>query len=250
MSENNEKAVRAATMMMIITLVGKILGLIRDTMLAANYGISMEANAFQTASRIPRVFFDAIFASAISASFIPIFNENLEKKGKKSAFEFSNKFITLIAIVTVILTLVGIVFSSELSALFAPKYDTETMLLTSKLLKIMFPTVVFTGIAYSFVGILQSFDEFTIPAALSIVSNGIIILYYIFFNDSLGIYGLSFALLLGWAMQAIMQIPSLIKKGYRYKFSLGFRKDDSIKKVLVLMLPVMISTWAVSYTHL
>lgn len=57
MSENNEKAVRAATMMMIITLVGKILGLIRDTMLAANYGISMEANAFQTASRIPRVFF-------------------------------------------------------------------------------------------------------------------------------------------------------------------------------------------------
>lgn len=243
MSENNEKAVRAATMMMIITLVGKILGLIRDTMLAANYGISMEANAFQTASRIPRVFFDAIFASAISASFIPIFNENLEKKGKKSAFEFSNKFITLIAIVTVILTLVGIVFSSELSALFAPKYDTETMLLTSKLLKIMFPTVVFTGIAYSFVGILQSFDEFTIPAALSIVSNGIIILYYIFFNDSLGIYGLSFALLLGWAMQAIMQIPSLIKKGYRYKFSLGFRKDDSIKKVLVLMLPVMISTW-------
>lgn len=54
------------------------------------------------------------------------------------------------------------------------------MLLTSKLLKIMFPTVVFTGIAYSFVGILQSFDEFTIPAALSIVSNGIIILYYIF----------------------------------------------------------------------
>ena len=68
MSENNEKAVRAATMMMIITLVGKILGLIRDTMLAANYGISMEANAFQTASRIPRVFFDAIFASAISAT--------------------------------------------------------------------------------------------------------------------------------------------------------------------------------------
>ena len=243
MSENNEKAVKAATMMMIITLVGKILGLIRDTMLASNYGISMEANAFQTASRIPRVFFDAIFASAISASFIPIFNENLEKKGKKAAFDFSNKFITRIAIVTIALTLVGICFSSQLSELFSPGYDAETMSLTSKLLKIMFPTVVFTGIAYSFVGILQSFDEFTIPAALSIVSNGIIIIYYLFFNDSFGIYGLSLALLIGWAMQAVMQIPSLIKKGYRYKVALGFRKDESIKKVLILMLPVMVSTW-------
>ena len=110
MSNSNEKTVKAATGMMLITLIGKILGLVRDTLLASNYGISMEANAFLTASRIPRVFFDAIFASAISASFIPIFNENLEKKGKDSAFGFSNKFITLIGLVTVIMTFVGLVF--------------------------------------------------------------------------------------------------------------------------------------------
>ena len=80
MSDNNEKTVRAATIMMVITLIGKILGLVRETLLAANYGSGMEAIAFQTASRIPRVFFDAIFASAISASFIPIFNEKKKKK--------------------------------------------------------------------------------------------------------------------------------------------------------------------------
>ena len=74
MSDSNERTVRAATTMMIITLVGKILGLVREMLLASNYGSGMEAIAFQTASRIPRVFFDAIFASAISASFIPIFN--------------------------------------------------------------------------------------------------------------------------------------------------------------------------------
>lgn len=243
MSENNEKTVKAATMMMIITLVGKVLGLVRDSLLAANYGMGMQAYAFQTASRIPRVFFDAIFASAISASFIPIFNENLEKKGRDSAFAFSNKFITLIGVVTVILTVVGMAFAQQLTVLFSPGFDESTMILSSKLLKIMFPTVVFTGIAYSFVGILQSFDEFTIPAALSIVSNGIIIAYYFFFNDSFGIYGLSIALLAGWAMQAVMQIPSLIKKGYRYRPSFGFKRDDGIKKVLVLMLPVMVSTW-------
>ena len=107
----------------------------------------------------------------------------------------------------------------------------------------MFPTVIFTGIAYSFVGVLQSFDEFTIPAALSIVSNGIIIIYYLFFNRSMGIFGLAAAFLIGWAMQAVMQIPSLIKKGYRYKPMLNVRHDDNIKKVLLLMLPVMVSTW-------
>ena len=99
MADNNDKAVRAAGSMMIITLVGKVLGLVRDMLLAANYGSGMEANAFLTASRIPRVFFDAIFASAISASFIPIFNECLEKKGKDEAFKFTNKFVSLIFVV-------------------------------------------------------------------------------------------------------------------------------------------------------
>ncbi len=243
MADNNERAVRAAGSMMIITLVGKILGLVRDMLMAANYGSGMEANAFLTASRIPRVFFDAIFASAISASFIPIFNESLEKNGKKSAFEFTNKFITLIGIVTVIMTLAGMGFAPQLTNLFADGYDAETTSLSISLLKIMFPTVIFTGVAYSFVGVLQSFDEFTIPAALSIVSNGIIIIYYLFFNKSMGIYGLSAAFLIGWAMQAIMQIPSLIKKGYKYRPSFALKKDENIRKVLALMLPVMVSTW-------
>lgn len=243
MADNNERAVRAAGSMMIITLVGKVLGLIRDMLLAANYGSGMQANAFLTASRIPRVFFDAIFASAISASFIPIFNESLEKRGKKSAFEFTNKFITLICVVTVVMTLAGMGFAPQLTSLFAGGYDADTTVLSISLLKIMFPTVVFTGIAYSFVGVLQSFDEFTIPAALSIVSNGIIIIYYLFFNKSMGIYGLSIAFLIGWAMQAIMQIPSLIKNGYRFKPSFTFKKDENIRKVLALMLPVMVSTW-------
>lgn len=243
MADNNDKTVRAAGSMMIITLVGKILGLVRDMLLAANYGDGMEANAFFTASRIPRVFFDAIFASAISASFIPIFNECLEKKGKKPAFKFTDKFITLIVIVTAVLTATGIAFAPQFTKLFAGGYDDATAALCINLLKIMFPTVIFTGIAYSFVGVLQSFNEFTIPAALSIVSNGIIIIYYLFFNKSMGIYGLSIAFLIGWAMQAIMQIPSLIKKGYKYRPSFSINHDENMKKVLALMIPVMVSTW-------
>ena len=96
----NEKPVKAVSLMMLITLVGKLLGLYRDRLLTVNYGSGMEANAFLTASRIPRVFFDAVFASAISASLIPVYSEILRKKGKEEANRFAGNFMTVMALCT------------------------------------------------------------------------------------------------------------------------------------------------------
>ena len=81
MSEKGNQAVKTVSFMMLITLFGKILGMVREQLLAANYGTDMQAAAFLLASRIPRTFFDVIFASAISASFIPVFVEYLQKNG-------------------------------------------------------------------------------------------------------------------------------------------------------------------------
>lgn len=242
MSENNKNAVKTVSFMMIITLAGKILGLLRDMFLGHNFGTGMESSAFLTASQIPRIFFDAVFASAISSSFIPIFNEYMEKKGKKEAFKLSNNFITLICIFTFILTALGMVFARPLTWLFADGFDVQTAELCAVLLRMLFPTVIFTGIAFSLVGILQSMDEFGVPAAMSIVSNGVIILYYIFFKDKFGIYGLTVAFIIGWAMQAVIQIPPLFKRGYIYKPYINFH-DEGLKKIFMLMLPVMVSTW-------
>lgn len=242
MSQNNDKTVRTVSWMILITLIGKVLGLIRDQYLALNYSIGSEAVAFMTASRVPRLFFDAVFASAITASFIPVFNEYLTTKGKKEAFKLANRFITIIGIATVAFTVLGDIFAPWLVKLLATGLDTETMALTVQLARYMFPSIVFTGIAFSFVGILQSMDEFTIPAAMSAVSNVIVIVYYIFFNEKYGIYGLTAAFMLGWIMQAAIQIPPLIKKGYFYRPSFKW-KDEGIKKIGLLMLPVMVSTW-------
>lgn len=227
---------------MMITLLGKLLGLIRDRLLAVNYGTGMYASAFLTASRIPRVFFDMLFASAIAASFIPIFSESLEKRGRDHAIKFAGNFITVMGALTLILTLAGIAGSGPLVHLFAEGYNAETTALSINLTRIMFPTIFFTGIAYSFVGVLQSFEEFNIPAFISVVSNGIIIAYYFTLNGKFGIYGLAIAFLIGWSMQAVVQIPSLRKKGFRYHPSLSIRNDE-MKKVFMLMLPVMVSTW-------
>ncbi len=227
---------------MLITLAGKLLGLYRDRLLAVNCGTGMYADAFLTASRIPRVFFDVLFASAIAASFIPVYTEYREKKGIEEAQRFAGNFITVIALLTFIMSVAGIFFAGRLTELFAPSFDAETSELCASLTAIMMPTLFFTGIAYSFVGILQASGEFNIPALISVMSNVIIIAYYIFLFDKFGIYGLAVAFLIGWAMQAAIQIPSLIKKGFRFRPSVSIR-NEGMKKVLKLMFPVMVSTW-------
>lgn len=242
MSEKDNQAVKTVSFIMLITLFGKILGLVREQLLAANYATGMEAAAFLLASRIPRTFFDVIFASAISASFIPIFVEYLQKKGKQEAYALANRFITMIATVTIIMMLLGMLLAEPLTWLIAPGYDMETAELCVELLRMLFPTMLFTAVAFSFVGILQSLEEFNVPAALSVASNGVLIVYYIFFNKRFGIYGLTVAFLIGWAMQAIIQIPSLHQKGYHYRPDFHF-KDEGLKKIGKLMLPVMVSTW-------
>lgn len=242
MSERGEKQAKAISIVMILTLLGKLLGLLRDHMLSVTYGSGMETNAFLTASRIPRVFFDAVFASAIASCFIPVFSEIMAKKGKEEAFRFSGNFLTVMGVLTLALTVLGTVFAQPLVVLFADGYDAQTTALCVDLTRMMFPTVLFTGVAFSLVGILQSLGEFNIPALISTVSNCIVIGYYFTFNGKFGIYGLAVAFLIGWLMQAVVQVPSLHRLGYRYRPDFHFR-TEGIKKVFALMLPVMVSTW-------
>ena len=194
-------------MVMAITLLGKVLGLYRDHLMAVHYGTTgMEAKAFYIASRIPRVFFDVVFASAIAACFIPVFSEYLTKK---EAFRFGGNFLSVMALLTAVLTVLGMVFAQPLVTLFADGYDAETAALAASLTRAMFPTVLFTGVAFSFVGILQSMDRFNIPALISTVSNLVIIGYFFFLDDRFGVYGLAAAYLVGWLLQALIQVPTL-----------------------------------------
>lgn len=242
MTDKKGGPARAVGLMMIITLAGKALGLIRDRLLTVNYGSGMETNAFLTASRIPRVFFDAIFASAITASFIPVFNEYIVKKSKRDAYSLAGSFLAIMLLASAVLTVLGMLFAPELTYFFADGYDAETAALATMLTRIMFPTVIFTAAAYSFVGILQSFNEFNIPALISVVSNALIILYFLTLNDRFGIIGLAVAFLIAWLLQALIQVPWLIKKRVRLRLA-GKSVGEGLKKIFRLMLPVLVSTW-------
>lgn len=127
-------------------------------------------------------------------------------------------------------------------ALFADYEDPQTTALAISLTRTMFPTVLFSGVAFSLVGVLQAQDHFTAPALMSALSNLVIIAYFLFLDQSMGIYGLALAYLLGWFLQGVIQVPPLRRLGYQYRPGLDFR-SPGMKKVFALMGPVMVSTW-------
>ncbi len=236
------KVLKTAGFMVVATLAAKACGMLRDILIASVYSTGSEAVAFYTACRIPLLLFDFVIGGVISSTFIPVFNEYLEKKGKEKAMEFANLYINTVFLITLAITALGLFFSPQLIRAIAPDIPIETHELSRVLSNIMFPMIVFTGLAYSFVGILQSFGEFNIPSIISLVSNGSLILYFVLFQDKFGIYGLAVAMLIGWGLQALIQVPWLKKFGYRYQpcFSL---KDEGIRKAGKLALPMLVSTW-------
>lgn len=240
--QSTKKLIQTAGFMIVATFAAKLCGLLRDSFIGAFFGTGSAADAYFAATKIPLLFFDVIIGGVISAAFIPVFNEYLEKSTKARAIEFANRFINVILILTGLICVFGILFAPQLIDLITPGLGPDTKQLAIHLSNILFPMIIFTGLAFSFVGILQSFGEFNIPAIISLVSNGIMILYLLIFKDRFGVTGLAVAMLIGWAMQAAVQIPSLIKFQYKYKLDFHF-KDEGLKKTALLAIPLLISTW-------
>lgn len=240
--ENGKKLLRTAIFMMAATLLAKALGLVRDSFIGSFFGTGLEADAFMTASKAPTTLFDVVIGGVISATFIPVFNKIMSKRGQKEAMDFVNKFVTMVLIATVAISVFGIVFADQIVNFMAPNYAGDKHDLAVRLTSIMFPMIIFTGFAFSFVGFLQSMGEYNVPAIISLVSNAAIIVYFVLFGKKYGVVGLSVTMVIAWSLQVIVQIPSLIK--LKYKFRLNFKlKDKNIKDALVLAGPMLISTW-------
>jgi len=113
----------------------------------------------------------------------------------------------------------------------------------------MFPMVIFAGLAFCFVGILQCLGHFRLPSVISLFSNGAIVLYLLFLEDSFGVYGLSFALLIGWMLQAAVQLPTAVKLGFSWRPSFRFLTPE-VRKAASAFIPVLVATWLVPIVNL
>jgi murein biosynthesis integral membrane protein MurJ len=224
-------------------LAGKALGLVRDSMAGSYFGTaSVEGTAFNYASVIPRQFMDVMFASAISASFIPVFNEQLTNRGKKKAFALAHNFISVILAASTVFTALCIVFAPQIITIYDGGKNLEAIPLASSLIRLMFVIIILSCVAFSLTGVLQSLGEFNAPAAMGLVSNAIILVYFFFFMDRFGVFGLCAAYVLGWAAQVMIQLPFLIKSHFGFRFKINL-EDESLRQIGVLMIPVMVSTW-------
>ncbi len=250
MEENKRgRIARTAVFMVVVTICSKLLGMLRDVLLANGYGTTVSAVAYDTASRLPVLIFDFVIGGVITASFIPVFNELLVKKGKDEALKFANLYVNVILVVTFIISALGVLLASPLVTLLAPDIGADTHTLAVALSRIMFPMIIFVGLAFSFVGILQSFGKFLLPAVISLVSNVIMVLYFLTLDSRFGIWGLAIAMVLGWAAQAFVQMPSAYSLGFRFRPCLRFG-DPYLKKSLLMALPILVSTWVQPFCNL
>ena len=138
-----------AGFMAMATLLSKVLGLVRDSLLTAYFGSGLESDAFLTASTIPTTLFDVIIGGVISAAFIPVFNDIMSKKGKDEAMKFVNKFVTLIVCITLFIVVGGIIFRDVLVNIQAPNYTADKHNLAAQLTAIMFPMMSAEGSQFS-----------------------------------------------------------------------------------------------------
>ena len=182
--QNGGKAAKTIGVMAIIIMLAKVMGLVREMLVANIYGQGMESDMLNTATQIPLLFFDMVLGVAILSTFVPIFNKNLEHKGKEAAMAFANNFAAIVGLIATGAAVLGIIFAEPIVHLMVPGYaeipgKTEQ---TAALLRILFPSITFTAMAYIAVGILQSFGEFTVPSLISVVSNGVMIIYLVIFG--------------------------------------------------------------------
>ena len=233
----------------VIILLAKVMGLLRDILVASNFGTTEAAVAYETASKLPVTIFDFVLGGVVTSAFIPIYNSLAVKKSKKDALSFAYSYVNLVLLITLSISVIGVVFAPYLVTFIAPDLSASASALAVELTRIMFPMVVAVGLAFSFVGFLQSEGEYNIPAVISLVSNLIMVGYLLFLSDKFGIKGLAFAMLIGWSAQAAVQIPSVIKHGFRYK-PLSPVSTPEIGRALKNSLPILLATWVTPVCNL
>ncbi|HTZ10801.1 MAG TPA: murein biosynthesis integral membrane protein MurJ, partial [Candidatus Margulisiibacteriota bacterium] len=225
----------------VATLCSRLLGFLRDIVIARFFGVYLYAQAFVIAFRIPNLFRDLVGEGATNAAFVPVFSEYDLKHSKEEFWELANVVLNLLLVTATAITLLGIVFSPLIVRLIAPGFtaDPQKLATTIKLNRIIFPYVLLICLSTYSMGLLNSLKHFAVPAFAPCLLNISIILFAILFGE--GIKGLALGVLVGGILQLAVQIPVLYKKGFRLKLFKRFR-HPAAKTIGLLMAPRVLSS--------
>jgi putative peptidoglycan lipid II flippase len=258
MAEEKRVSTRATGIVGIAVLCSRVLGLIREVVVASLFGASRNMDAFLTAFRAPNMLRDLFAEGALSTAFVTTFSRRIATEGDQSAWRLASKVATLTLVFMSALTLLGILFAPAVIGILAPGFPAEKAALTILLTRIMFPFILLVSLAALVMGMLNAKNIFGMPAMASSFFNlgsiigGVALCYWLdpqadwrhpHFGER-GLVGLAIGTLLGGLLQLLVQLPSASRVGFRFRFDFNWR-DPGVRTILALMGPATIAASAV-----
>ncbi|MFH2138189.1 MAG: murein biosynthesis integral membrane protein MurJ [Candidatus Omnitrophota bacterium] len=241
----HKKLLKSAGIIGIFTLISRILGFLRDIIIAYLFGTKMAAQAFVVAFRIPNTLRNLVGEGATNAAVIPVLSEFAVKKDKKELWELTSLLFVIFSIVLTAIAILGVVLSPFIVRIiaFGFVHDAAKFALTVKLTRIMFSFIVFIGLAAYVMGVLHTLKHFAISAASSCFLNIIMIIFGLTVCRRMDepILGMAYAVLIGGFFQLAVQIPVLIKKGFRLHLPATLF-HPAAKKIGTLLVPRMVGS--------
>ena len=234
------KITRAAGAVSCGVLASRILGFVRDMLIAKLFGAGMFADSFFVAFRIPNMLRELFGEGALSASFIPVFTETLNREGREQAWHIARISGTLLASLLLVVSIVGIALAPAIVWVMAPGFrlHPEKLKLTIFLTRITFPYILFVGIAALFMGILNSLRRFAAPAFSPVMLNLAMIFSALFLSSHLNppVLALAVGVLVGGIGQMAIQVPGVRREGATFYPHFELR-NPAVQRIGRLMLP-------------
>jgi putative peptidoglycan lipid II flippase len=200
-----------------LTAVSRVLGFIRDIVIATAFGTGLGAEAFVVSFKIPNLLRDLVGEGATNSAFVPVMTECREKK-PENFWQLVSTLFFILSSVLLVLTALGVIFAEQIVALLAPGFlqatDPQKYPLTVRLTRVIFPYIFLVGLSALAMGVLNTLKEFKSSAVGPALLNLCIIASAYFFEPSLGPMALVLGVLLGGVFQLGCQVPALLKSGF------------------------------------
>ncbi len=238
---SQESIAVAALIVAFFGIASRLLGVVRDRVLAAQYGAGDALDVYYAAFRLPDLTFEILVVGALGAAFIPIFSKLITQEDRERAWECANGVMLVIVISLIFLSIIGIIFAPFFIHIIAPGFPAEKMMETVKLSRIMFISPIFLSASAVLGGVLVSFRRFVIYSMAPIFYNIGIIIGATVFTKYIGTIGLAWGVVAGSILHFIIHVFAAKAVGFQYVYSSPFRNVD-VRKIITLMAPRMFSS--------
>jgi len=234
---STEGIAKAAGILSLGNVASRALGLVRETVKADLFGASPEVSAFVVAAQVPTIIYDLLIGGLLSAALVPVFSDYASPEKRRELWHI---FSIVVSLAVVILSLVVVLlelFAPQVAWVLGGGFDAQLQAVTTKMIRIILPAVLFFGLSGMVTGLLYTLKRFTYPAFGAAIYNAGIITCALLLADKVSIYSLALGILLGAMLQLAIQLPDL--RDVRFAFSLDL-SHPALRRIVGLYLPVVL----------